>query len=253
MNTIGARAGVLIAIAAMALAACDAESLRVDGDRDRIQGSGDMIEETRLVTGFTSISFFTEGSITITQGDEEALTVETDDNVMPYLETTVIDGVLTIRVQEGYGVDIDPSNGITWGITVVDLDSISLNGAGSLNMGEFTTDRLSLSVAGAMDVDIDDLNADALEVVVTGVGSIVLAGEVTAASLTLTGAGSIDTSDLSARQATALVSGVGDISVWAIDTLAATITGLGGIDYYGNPTVTRAGTGAGSIRSAGNK
>ena len=253
MNTMRTRAGVLIALAAVALAACEAASTRVDGNRDRIQGSGEVIVETRPVAGFTSISFFTEGSITITQGDEEALTIETDDNVMPYLETTVNDGVLTIKVQEESRVDIDPSDGIKWGITAVDLDSISLYGAGILNMGGLTTDRLSLSVPGAMDVGIDHLNAGDLEVVVTGVGSIVLAGEVARESLTLTGTGSIDTSDLSAQHATALVSGVGDISVWAIDTLEATITGLGGIDYYGNPTVTRRGTGAGSIRSAGNK
>jgi hypothetical protein len=241
-------------LAAMALNGCNTESiLNGDDNRERIGGSGAVTAEERAVNGFTEIAFFTEGSIMITQGDAETLQVETDENLMQYLETTVAGGVLNIKVQEDPPVDIDPSRGIKWEITVVDLDSIALFGAGDLEMGDLATDQLSLKVAGAMDVDIDHLAANDLEVVLTGVGSLRLSGEVARGNLRLAGTGSIDTSRLVAREVTAAVSGVGDISVWATDALTATISGLGSIEYFGSPTVTRAGTGAGSIRSAGDK
>lgn len=44
---------------------------------------------------------------------------------MQYLETTVTGGVLNIKVQQDPPVDIDPSQGIKWEVTVVDLDSIA--------------------------------------------------------------------------------------------------------------------------------
>jgi hypothetical protein len=241
----------MITLVAMVLSACDAESIVNDRDRDRIEGSGRVVTENRPASGFSAISFFTEGSVTITQGDAESLTVETDDNLMQYLETTVTDGVLNIKVQENPRVDIDPSDGIKWEIAVVDLEAISLFGAGSVEVGGLTADELSITVAGAMDLVIDDLSTGDLDVAVTGVAEIVLGGDVRTANLTLTGAGMIDTSALSAQHASALVSGAGDILVWAIDTLEATVTGIGDIKYHGSPSVARVITGAGSIRSTG--
>ncbi len=252
MKATSRRLGALIVLGALILSACEAESIRNAGGRDRVEGSGTVVVESRPVSGFSAISFFTEGVITITQGDSESLTVETDDNLMQHLETKVTNGVLNIKVQETPRINIDPSDGITWEITVVDLEAVSLFGAGSVEMGDLTTGQLSITVAGAMDVAIDDLSAATLEVEVTGVGEIMLAGEVTAANLMLTGAGTIDTSALSARHASALVSGAGDILVRATDSLDATVTGLGNIDYYGSPSVTQVITGAGSIRSAAN-
>ena len=69
-------------LTAMVLIACDIEPMVRDGEQDRIEGSGELITEARPVTGFTEISFFTEGTITITQGDTETLAVETDDNLL---------------------------------------------------------------------------------------------------------------------------------------------------------------------------
>ncbi len=50
-----------------------------------IQGSGDVITESRDVSGFDSVSLTGIGRVIITQGDKESLTIEADDNLLEYI------------------------------------------------------------------------------------------------------------------------------------------------------------------------
>ena len=61
-----------------------------------IQGSGDVITESRDVSGFDSVSLSGIGRVIITQGDDESLTIETDDNLMKYITSEVRDGTLEL-------------------------------------------------------------------------------------------------------------------------------------------------------------
>lgn len=246
-------------LAGLMISACSGELVvtgapgGMDDTRTKVNGSGRVVEESRPVTDFTGIALYTEGQVTIIQGDAETLTIETDDNLVEYLETTVINGVLDIRLQENTDVDLEPTNGIKFDITVVALDAVDLYGAGSFEIGDIATDRLSLNVSGAGLIEIGNLEAGELDVVLTGVGSVVLAGQVGREHLILAGTGNIDTSAMSAEQATVELSGIGDIAVWPIDHLDATIGGMGDVHYYGSPSVTQSVTGLGTVRHMGNK
>ena len=250
---------MLAVVTGLAVSACGTESVVTGafgdaGDaRVKVDGSGRVVEESRPVAGFTAISLYSEGQVTIVQGDEETLTIETDDNMLEYLETTVTDGVLSIRLREDSRVDLEPTNGIRFDVTVLALDAVDLYGAGSFEIGDLTTDRLSLTVYGAGDIGIGNLQASELDAVLTGVGSVVVAGQVGRERLTITGTGKIDASAMSAEQATVGLSGIGDITVWATDRLDATISGIGEVHYYGDPSVTQSVTGAGRFRHLGDK
>jgi hypothetical protein len=212
-----------------------------------------VIEDSRPVTGFTSIALHTQGEVTIVQGDAETLTIETDDNLVEYLETTVVDGVLDIRLRAGADVDLEPTSGIKFDITVVTLRAVDLHGAGTFAIGELATDRFSLNLRGVGSISIANLETSELDVLLAGVGSVVLAGEVGSERLTLAGTGDIDASALYAQQATVEMSGIGDVEVWAIDRLDTTITGIGEVVYYGNPSSTQSVTGSGRVRYLGDK
>jgi hypothetical protein len=245
----------LAMIATVAFSACSVESDTsgpdgVGDNRVKASGSGRVVEESRKVSSFTGISLYSDGQVTNTL---EALTIETDDNLMEYLETTVIDGILDIRVRESTDVDLDPTNGIKFDITVADLDGVELHGAGTFDIGVLTTDRLELTINGAGDFSIGNLEANEVEVVLAGSGSIVLAGQVGTERLELLGAGDLDTSGMSAERVTVGLSGVGDVSVWATDQLDVIVAGIGDVGYYGNPSVTQLVTGSGTVSHKGNK
>ncbi len=244
-------------LAGLAVSACGGEFAGASGDmgdaRVKVNGSGRVVEETRPVTSFTGISLYAEGQVTIVQGDAETLTIETDDNLVEYLETTVTDGVLNILLRENTAVDLEPTNGIKFDITVVALDAVDLHGAGVFEIGDLATDRLSLNVYGVGDIEIANLEASELDVELAGVGAVVVAGQVGRERLTLTGTGKIDASAMSAEQATVGLSGIGDIALWASDRLDATISGIGEVHYYGSPSVTLSVTGSGRIRHLGDR
>ena len=61
-----------------------------------IKGSGNVVTEERDVSGFDRVALSGFGEVIITQGDKESLTVETDDNLMRYIETKVRGGTLEL-------------------------------------------------------------------------------------------------------------------------------------------------------------
>jgi hypothetical protein len=246
---------VLVGLAGSACSAVVVTGTSGDTDDAQVdvKGSGQVVEEARPVTGFTRISLHSEGQVTIVQGATEALTVETDDNLMEYLEISVESGVLDIRLRGNGDVDLEPTNGIAFNVSVVALDGIDLYGAGTFTMDGLTTDRLSLNVGGAGDIEITNLNADELDVMVEGAGSVVLSGQVAREHLTLAGTGHLDGSELSAGESIIELNGVGDIAVWAIDRMDVSIGGIGDVYYYGSPSVTRSVTGFGSVRHLGDR
>jgi hypothetical protein len=234
----------IVGLLALATAGCTDE---LRSDRDRVEGSGSTVTETRDVSGFTAIDFRSEGDIELIQGTVEALTIETDDNLMQYLETTVAGGVLVLETTNDPRVDIDPSSGVTWIIEVIELDTITLSGAGQLVAGGIEGDALEIRVPGAVDLEIAGISVEALDVVLSGAASIDLAGSAPLLSVILSGAGDIDTTALDAVHVTVVVSGAGSASVRASGTLEAEISGAGNVTYFGDATVTQRVTGTGSI------
>ena len=61
-----------------------------------INGSGDIVTESRDVSGFDKVALAGFGDVTIEVGDEESLTVSTDDNIMPYVTTEVKNNTLVL-------------------------------------------------------------------------------------------------------------------------------------------------------------
>ncbi len=219
-----------------------------------VKGSGNIVTEERDVSGFDSVVVSGLGRVIVTQGDEESLTVETDDNLMQYIETQVSGGTLELGFTDDADRKIlDPSDSIIFRLSVIDLTALDISGAASFEIQELDADRLEMVLSGAGDVRIDSLTATDLVVTVSGAGDIELAGQVETQEIALRGLGSYDAPDLESQEATVHISGAGSADIWVLDTLDVTISGAGDVDYFGRPAVTQDITGAGSITSRGDK
>ena len=97
-----------------------------------IQGSGDVVTESRDVSGFNSVSLSGIGRAIITQGDEESLTIEADDNLMEYITSEVRDGTLELGFTDN--VRFDPIPSIVFRVNVNDLKALESVGVGALEM-----------------------------------------------------------------------------------------------------------------------
>lgn len=219
-----------------------------------LTGSGNVVTEERPVRDFTAVNFTGFGELTLIQGETEALTIETDDNLLPYIKTTVDQGTLTIGFDDGLSIPLfKPTQSIRYQLTVKTLTVLELSGAGTVVAAPLTTDHLTLVESGAGAIKLANLTADAITVEMSGAGSVDLAGAVTQQTVVLSGLGNYEASDLASQITEVTLSGAGEATVWASEQLDAEMSGAGSISYYGSPQTNVSSSGIGNVKHLGEK
>ena len=236
-----------------------------------INGSGNLKTQTFDVSNFDRVRLDGFGDVYIQQGEAESLSVETDDNLLPYLEVNVSSNELKLSTKPG--ANLNPSQSITYTLTVKDLSAISLNGSGkfivsplqsdamdlsingsgNINIDDLSTGRLSMNLNGSGNIAIDKLTATAVDSSVNGSGDVKLAGEAPTQKISFNGSGNYVAGDLKSETVDISIPGSAEITIWATDQLTAHINGSGTVQYYGKPTVDQSGNGSGKIVSLGEK
>ena len=216
-----------------------------------IEGSGNIITEERDVSGFDRVSLSGFGDVTIEQGDVESLTVSTDDNIMPYVQTEVKNDTLILDFDDkGRNRGYNPTDGIKFNLVVKDLSRMDISGAGSIEMNELKTEKLLADLSGAGSLEISSLTADELVVRQSGAGTVFVSGQVQGQELSHSGVGSYHAADLESETAIIEISGAGSATLWVTESLDIDISGLGNIIYYGTPRIIQNVSGLGTIISA---
>ena len=226
----------------------------------KVTGSGNIVTEEIDVSNFDEILLTGVGRLIITQADEEALTVTTDDNLVQYIEIDVNNGVLEIgftkdvSFERGGGQKIlVPSDSFTFNLSVIDMSSINLTGAADIDIQELTGEEFRIIFSGAGDIKVDSLVVDYLDVNVSGAGDIEIAGKVEIQMVNLSGLGNYDAAGLESQVATITINGAGGADVWAHEALEVTINGAGDVSYFGDPSLSKEINGLGRVDSLGEK
>jgi len=238
---------IVLSILILSMLACRVGGIVID--RERITGSGNLKSEERVVKDVERVRLSYMGELTIIEGDEEGLTVEADDNLLPYIETEMRGRELVIGVQEG--IQLDTDHPIRYTLRIKTLNEVSISGSADVYAESLDTGDLSLEISGSGNVRINQLSADDLRVRISGSGNFDLAGETQSLDLTITGSGNVRGGDLASRQVKVVISGSGNAALWASETLDIRVTGVGNVDYYGRPEVTQSITGDADVNSLG--
>ncbi|MDP3970100.1 MAG: head GIN domain-containing protein [bacterium] len=210
---------------------------------------GETVTETRDVSDFSNIQLNGFGNLIIEQGSQEALEIETGNNLMKYIKTEVKGDTLVIEYKKAWLVGLmmlknhDETN---FNLSVKDLDNISLSGSGDIVTEDFETTDLSIDISGSGDVDMN-IQAKQLDSNVSGSGEFDLTGEVVNQSITISGSGKYRAFDLASQVAEVEISGSGEIELDVDDALDVSISGTGDVKYTGNPSITQSITGSGDI------
>jgi hypothetical protein len=214
-------------IALLVVAGCSGLSLP-SPTMEVVRGSGNVITESRPVSGFSLVELAGVGDVIITQGDTESLTVEAEDNLMPYLISHVSGGRLILDKPDN--VNLENTEPIIFHITLTDLREVVISGAGTI---------------ASENVTVDSLNA-----IVSGTGNITLAGNADQQTIDLSGSGNYQGRELLSREAVVTIGGTGNAVVNTTDTLNATISGTGFVQYLGSPQVIENVSGVGGVTPA---
>lgn len=224
--------------------------------------SRELITEQRAVGWFDRIrvQHSTYGELLITQGDEEALSIEAEPEVMQRIETQVVEGELRIRMRGAWWEKAVEALGRTanrrvvrYRVTVRELRSVSLAATVRATAGTIESDRLALDLSGTGVIEISSLAAQSLRVNLSGAGQVKVAGHVVEQEATLSGAGQYHGGRLESHRAVVKLSGVGDARIWVTEELDLVLSGVGSVSYYGTPKVRQDVSGLGHVSSLGTR
>lgn len=216
-------------------------------------GSGNVQTESRPVSNFNRVSLNGAGEVFVTQGQQEALTVEAEDNIIPRIKTEVRDGTLILGLKDrNWPNPIRPTKPIKFNVSMKNINGLAIAGAGKINAPNITAKSLDIDASGAADVVINKLAAEALAVNVSGSANFDLSGKVGSQTINIKGQGTYRAPKLESQTAEANISGSGDATLWVRDSLNVNVSGTGDVKYYGSPKVTKHISGTGRVSRLGN-
>jgi putative autotransporter adhesin-like protein len=188
-----------------------------------LKGSGKRVTEKRQVGSFTAIS--TEGAfnIEVVCQKDASVEVEGDDNVLSLVSADVRNNVLRLSNSGNYSV----SEPVRFKITVPNLESILVKGAGKIEITALNNDKFQISSEGAP--------------IINASGSTKMIG------IDTSGAGKIDTHNLRATQAIVDSKGVSKVDLGISDKLDVTVSGPSSVTYRGDPVVNKTIHGPGKV------
>lgn len=189
-----------------------------------IRGNGHIVSDQRAVEDFAELHT-SGGTFEIEwRSGAPALTITTDENLLPYIEARKIDNQLELRTRQR----IHSGRGIKVLVSSSTRSGAKLSGASELKVPALSGDKFALQSSGAAEVTLD--------------------GTIDKLFVDMTGASDLKAKSLQAQRVEISTTGAGSAQVTATELLRVAITGAGDVTYFGNPkTVEKHVTGAGSI------
>jgi hypothetical protein len=215
-----------IAFAILSISACSQGQIR-----KTVYGNDKVITKERDAEHFTGVKVSSNIDVYLKQGNNEALSVEADENLHEYILTEVKDGVLHVYTE----VNIRDAERKRVYVTMKEINSVKTTSAGDV-VGESSvrTDRLELSASSAGNIKLE-IYAKEIEANLSSAGDMSLTGEADILNAHLSSAGDLNAYDLKVREADISVSSAGDADINVAEKITARASSAGDINYMGNP------------------
>ncbi|OFY60315.1 MAG: hypothetical protein A2X04_03425 [Bacteroidetes bacterium GWF2_41_9] len=200
-------------------------------NRKTVYGNKKVVSKEREAGSFDGLRVSSGIDVYLKQGNKEAITVETDENLQEYILTEIDGGVLRVYTE----VNIRDSKEKKVYVTMKDIRSIKASSAGDV-IGEsiIKSDELELSASSAGDIKLE-VYARKLDVNISSSGDMTLSGEADVLEADMSSAGDLKAYNLKVREADISASSAGDADVNVTERLRARSSSAGDINYTGNP------------------
>jgi len=259
-----AAVALAVALAAVTLAAagCDMPST---GGLGQVQGSGETVSRSYDLTGFSKLETDNGFEVRVERGDEYAVSVRVDDNLVEEHLEVELDGdtlrvglaplwnyvgvtaTATVTMPRLEGVEASGAARVmASGFTSGDPLRISLSGASTLVVSEVKAGAAAVDISGGSRV-AGRLSADELAGEISGASALVLEGSARALRLDVSGGSRLELLSFMAVDADLDLSGGSRGVVLATGTLTADVSGGSRLEYAGSPQLGSIDTSGGSV------
>ncbi|MFL5741044.1 MAG: head GIN domain-containing protein [Flavisolibacter sp.] len=217
---------------------------------ERVSGNGHITTRQKEVGSFNSVEVSGSVKVHIRQDATNSIKLETDENLMDYIEVFTEGNKLVIRTKQGY--NIDPSKDIIAYVASPSYKDIDIAGACDIiGDGPITgNDELHMSVSGDGDITMQ-VSLPRLSTEISGSGSMKLSGQATDFNAHVSGSGDVKCFDLVTDNTSLHLSGSADAEVNANKQLNIESSGSSTIQYKGNANVNQSISGSGSVKKVG--
>jgi len=244
---------VVLAVAALAVAlpALQVAASPLDWiSGEKVRANGAVKKQTRALAHFTGVSVSLPASVELRIGSTESVTIETDDNLLPLIETSIENGTLKIRpTKKNMNLQTRTMRIV---VQAREVERISLGGSGSIQSDALRGGKLQFDLGGSGSIDVKGIDGESVAVTVGGSGNLKSGGgTVKTVSVSIGGSGDVDLGQVRSNEASVSVAGSGEATVWAREALSVTIAGSGDVNYYGDPKVSKSVVGSGGARRIG--
>lgn len=220
-------------------------SIVVGGSGARVEGSGNVVEETRNVGAFSGLIVSGPVDVRLKAGAADRVVLHGDDNILPLIETRIEDGKLVVGTIST--ASFRTRNKLYATVEFRALSSILIRGSGDVRADRIKAPIFETTIRGSGDVVIDSLEGEAVALSIAGSGDFTASGRADKLGVVIIGSGDVRADNLEVREAAVRIRGSGDARVHAVQTLQIDIAGSGDVRYRGEPQVTKKVAGSGEV------
>lgn len=209
-------------------------SCYIDGWNQGISGNGNVVDETRDISGFKGVHVSSGIDVYLSQGSNFEVTVEADENLQDVILTEVEGNNLVVKTER---VNIRSAKSKKVHVTLPELTSLKISSAGDcVGQTPFSCEDLRLSISSAGDLKLE-VEADRIDLDISSSGDADLSGKARVFDVSLSSAGDLNAFDLIAEKVDVNVSSAGDARVHATDEISMNASSAGNIYYRGDARV----------------
>lgn len=215
---------------------------------EQVVGSGRSVTEEYDFSGFTRVNVGSAFEVDVTQGDDYAVSVTVDDNIVQYLEVRLDGDTLRIglrpTIRFGFGNTVLRAE-----ITMPEMEGLDLSGATRTRVRGFSSDKmLDVEVSGASTLT-GDISSGEMNIEASGASRVELSGETGALDARASGASTLRLQDLASTDTRVNASGASTVVVNPSGRLTGDASGASTVRYAGSPSTVQVNTsGASSVR-----
>jgi hypothetical protein len=215
-------------------------------DETLVRGSGQVVNETRSISGVSSVALTMPGTLYISLGNDEELRIEAEDNIIEHIQTNVRGSKLQIEKEPGVNLQINGP--LNYYLTVTKLESIENSSSGDVEVEDILSDSLSIKLSSSGNLMMRSLEGSSLRVELTSSGDVeILGGEVQEQNIRLSSSGEFQARDLVSERADVNLTSSGSATIQVSERISGRLSSSGNIYYVGNPSLDVSTSSSGKI------
>lgn len=214
---------------------------------ERVRGNGVIKTATRQVSSFSQVHVSGNIDLYLTQDSTSAVSLETDENLLEYIEVFTEGDILVVKTKKGFNLSATKS--IKAHIAAPVYAGISASGSCDILTEEHIeqSSDIKIDLSGSSEVNMD-IKAPKIAASLSGSGELSLKGETRDLKVHGSGSTGVKSTGLMAENVDLAFSGSGDAEVYASANLQVSVSGSADVKYTGNPAVKQSISGSGSVK-----